>query len=116
MKIQHELANVTGGFAAGVDGGPSRPYYTPYPISYYPHYLILLPTYFMAGLQNNRGRKRRAVAVGFKLLTAAPTILPTPYPTTPTTSYYSLPTLWPAFRIIVDVDESAAPWPSVSNC
>ncbi|CAH0379359.1 unnamed protein product, partial [Pelagomonas calceolata] len=40
-----------------VDGGPSRPYYTPYPISYYPHYLILLPTYFMAGLQNNRGRK-----------------------------------------------------------
>ena len=60
----------------------------------------------MAGLQNNRGRKRRAVAVGFKLLTAAPTILPTPYPTTPTTSYYSLPTLWPAFRIIVD--ESAA--------
>ena len=67
----------------------------------------------MAGLQNNRGRgrKRRAVAVGFKLLTAAPTILPTPYPTTPTTSYYSLPTLWPAFRIIVDVDESATPWP-----
>ena len=51
MKIQHELANVTGGFAAGVDGGPSRPYYTSYPISYYPHYLILLPTYFMAGLQ-----------------------------------------------------------------
>ena len=39
-----------------VDGGP---YYTSYPISYYPHYLILLPTYFMAGLQNNRGRKRR---------------------------------------------------------
>ena len=42
-----------------VDGGP---YYTSYPISYYPHYLILLPTYFMAGLQNNRGRKRRARA------------------------------------------------------
>ena len=112
MKIQHELANVTGGFAAGVDGGPSRPYYTPYPISYYPHYLILLPTYFMAGLQNNRGRKCRVVAVrvvavGFKLLTAAPTILPTPYTTTPTPSYYSPPTLWPAFRIIVD--ESATP-------
>ena len=52
-----------------------------------------------------------------QVLTAArvdPTILPTPYPTTPTTSYYSPPTLWPAFRIIVD--ESAAPWPSVSNC
>ena len=47
-----------------VDGGP---YYTSYPISYYPHYLILLPTYFMAGLQ-------------------------------------------------IIVDESAAPWPSVSNC
>ena len=45
-----------------------------------------------------------------QVLTAArvdPTILPTPYPTTPTTSYYSPPTLWPAFRIIVD--ESAAP-------
>ena len=40
-----------------------------------------------------------------QVLTAArvdPTILPTPYPTTPTTSYYSPPTLWPAFRIIVD--------------
>ena len=45
-----------------------------------------------------------------QVLTAArvdPTILPTPYPTTPITSYYSPSTLWPAFRIIVD--ESAAP-------
>ena len=51
-----------------------------------------------------------------QVLTAArvdPTKLPPPYPTTPTTSYYSPPTLWPAFRIIVD--ESAAGRPGETS-